>query len=175
MCTAFAICLCCNVEANPICFVFTSLSTVAALYVLCERTRNLSIDHVQPHIPATYHLVCAGLDCSHKTLLVFQTKTLYFLKMIIVFTQKLRHFSKLFILQATIHDTVQETVWLHSSSYIFVKYRLGSELTVHLSSGCCVLNWQNCQASSLVLNSEKLVLLILTSFCCKHWLSFRDL
>ena len=56
-----------------------------------------------------------------------------------------------------------------------MKYRLGSELTVHLSSGCCVLNWQNCQASSLVLNSEKLVSLLLTSFCCKHWLSFRGL
>ena len=82
---------------------------------------------------------------------------------------------KVSFLQARIRVTVQETVWIRSSSYISVKYRLGSELTVHLSSGCCVLNWQNCQASSLVLNSEKLVSLMFTSSSRKHWLSFIGL
>ena len=78
MCTAFAICLCCNVKAKHICFI--SLSTVPELYVLCERKRNLFIDHVKPHIPATYHIVCAGLNYTHKTLLVFPNLNTIFLK-----------------------------------------------------------------------------------------------
>ena len=177
MCAAFAICPCCNVEANHICFVWSSLCTVPELYVLFVRTKNLSADHIQPQVLATCHQVCAGLNCTQNTLLVFfPTKILYYLKMIIVFTQKQKKtMFKTSFLQATIRDTAQDTVWLHSSSYISVKYRLGSELTVHLSSGCCVLSWQNCQASSFVLKSEKLVSLILTSFCLKHWLSFRGL
>ena len=139
------------------------------------------------HDSSTCHLVCAGLKCTHKRLIVFSHLNALLLKNdYCIYKQKKnktkqnktkqrKAMFKVPFLQARICATVQETVWVRSSNYISVKYRLGSELTVHLSSGCCVLNWQNCQASSLVLNSEKLVSLILTSFCCKHWLSLRGL
>ena len=52
-------------------FVCISLFTVTALHVLCVHTKSLSTVHVQSHVPATCHLVCTGLNCTHKTLLVF--------------------------------------------------------------------------------------------------------
>ena len=135
-----AICSRYNVETNQYLLLnlCISLSTVHTTYALCVNTKGFVHASRSTSIVSPWRVTWCelALNVHTKDSSFFHTKTLYYLKMIIVFTK-----NKVLFLQARIRGTVRDNVWVLSSCYISVKYRLGSELTVHLSSGCCVLNW----------------------------------
>ena len=101
-----------------VCFLRISLSTVPTTYVLCVHTRGFvhasrSTAITSPQ-RAVYHLVCAGLECTHKRLLVFSHQNTLLPHDYCIYKkqnkkQKKTMF-KVSFLQARIRVTVQETV-----------------------------------------------------------------